>query len=262
MLVRLWHMVPESLRLKLKSKVADTGLRWTRLPVGDADVQDYFETSFTSGSEDYRFLCDNQYDEIQKVQLSGRLYEEEELALMQAHVTPGSVIVDAGANVGNHAVAFAKRFQAKKVIAFEPGARQFRLLQFNVALNNLENVIELHKTGLSNAQSTAHLNNWDNNLGSARIGDTGEEIDLVRGDDVLDGRIDFIKMDVEGHEGEALAGLTETIARTRPKLFIEVEEDDVVDQWLRDNNYVIIDTFARYEDRQNVLAVPKESVSD
>lgn len=181
---------------------------------------------------------------------------------MQSHIAPDSVIVDVGANVGNHAITFAKRFKASKVIAFEPGARQFRLLQFNVSLNGVEDAVELHKAGLSDARSSGFLDNRDFNLGAARVSDSGEKIELVRGDDMLTGPIDFIEMDVEGYEGEALAGLAQTIARTRPKLFIEVEENEVVDKWLKANDYVVVDTFARNEDRENVLAVPQERLGD
>jgi FkbM family methyltransferase len=48
-------------------------------------------------------------------------------------VTPPKVIVDAGANIGLAAICFASRFPDARIIAIEPEAGNFKLLQQNVA---------------------------------------------------------------------------------------------------------------------------------
>jgi hypothetical protein len=51
-------------------------------------------------------------------------------------------------------------------------------------------------------------------------------------------------MDVERMEMVALAGLTKTISRCRPKMFIEIsaENDQDFRQWVENNNYRIDST--------------------
>jgi len=52
-------------------------------------------------------------------------------------------------------------------------------------------------------------------------------------------RVDFIKIDIEGMEMEALAGARETIKKYRPILLIEKIKTDnrQLEQWLNDNGY-------------------------
>ena len=56
------------------------------------------------------------------------------------------VILDVGANIGNHTCFFARYFN--QVIAFEPNPVAYRILQANIGLNRLKNVV-LRKVGLS-----------------------------------------------------------------------------------------------------------------
>jgi len=52
-------------------------------------------------------------------------------------------------------------------------------------------------------------------------------------------RVDFIKIDIEGMEMEALGGARETIQKYRPILLIEKIKTDLrqLEQWLVDNGY-------------------------
>jgi hypothetical protein len=100
-----------------------------------------------------------------------------------------------------------------------------------------------------------------NNLGGTtlQITDGEEGLPLVRGDDMLMQRqVDFIKMDVEGMEMLALAGLAETIARWRPPMFIEVENRNAkaFREWLEAHRYVTVDTYRRYPSNENYMVVP------
>src|SRR5687768_6707932 len=68
------------------------------------------------------------------------MYEKENvqflLGLLQRISEP--VVLDIGANIGNHTLAFATC--AKHVFAFEPIPAIYKLLSMNVAQNNLANV--------------------------------------------------------------------------------------------------------------------------
>jgi methyltransferase FkbM-like protein len=56
----------------------------------------------------------------------------------------------------------------------------------------------------------------------------GQLIRTVRADDVVRSRVAFIKLDVEGHEISALAGVSRILAEDRPVILTEVNE-----YWLR-----------------------------
>ena len=73
-------------------------------------------------------------------------------------------------------------------------------------------------------------------------------------------RVDFIKMDVEGMEMRVLDGLTKTVAKWRPLIFIEVENGnvDAFREWLRSTDYVTARTYRRYQANENYMVVPVE----
>lgn len=126
----------------------------------------------------------------------------------------GKTALDIGANIGNHSIYFSQRFQ--QVISFEPGQVASHLLQANLHLNKITNV-ELHKVGLSDQETQAALmlneadNPGSNTLHPGTNADGGETIDLRRGDTILKTHanlapVALVKIDVEGHEAEAVRG--------------------------------------------------------
>lgn len=221
--------------------------------------------SFKDFNEHFCFIVDNQHDLIQREHLSGRLYEAEELAVIGRHLAEGATVLDVGANVGNHAIYFAKCLGAARVIAVEPGRRQCRLLRYNVDLNGVEDVVEVHRVALSDHSGTGTLvleNPW--NLGSAHLSysEAGDEVPLLRGDDLLgEKNIDFIKIDAEKHEMEVLRGLSQIFETCRPPLFVEIETSnaEAFDEWLRHNRYTVAQRHARYSGIVNILAKPVEA---
>ena len=50
------------------------------------------------------------------------------------------VIYDIGANIGNHTVYFAKKLNAEKIYSFEPMSINYKMLEKNIADNNIKNV--------------------------------------------------------------------------------------------------------------------------
>src|SRR5579871_7070755 len=65
-----------------------------------------------------------------------------EIQLLRQFIKLGDTVIDAGANIGTHAVAFANLVGPSGVVhAFEPQRRNFLMLAGNVALNALENVV-------------------------------------------------------------------------------------------------------------------------
>lgn len=141
--------------------------------------------------------------------------------------------LDVGANIGNHAMVIAEH--SKNLIAFEPVPFIFELLQRNIDINHLSNAIAIN-AGLSDESLDRNIFIPDfGNLGCSSLEAMDAEVTEIAittliGDDYLqqnhpEKRIDFIKMDVEGHESAALEGLKQTIQESQPLLLIEYRND-------------------------------------
>ena len=210
----------------------------------------------------FRFFVTNIADTIQNRHFNGGFYEPEELSIIEAHLAPGGVFLDLGANVGNHAIYVAKFCQQQAVILIEPNPEALRHLRTNLLLNQLDLDVSHLGLGLSDATGQAELA-WDvNNLGGARMTTSpAGPIKLVTGDSLFaDRHIDFMKIDIEGHEIRALEGLEQTIAASRPKIFVEVDNDNrpAFEAWREAHDYTTVKTFRRYQINENVLIVPAE----
>jgi FkbM family methyltransferase len=169
-----------------------------------------------------RFLVTNPKEYVSMHFMRGSFFAAPELKLVQEHYR-GGTFLDAGANVGNHAL-FASVVLGAHVIAVEPIPEVYRLLRCNIALNDAD--VEHLPAGLSDGpgQASYTLSNPGNTgLGWLNDNPTGE-ITLVAGDEVCrEHEIGFIKIDVEGMELRALHGLSETVARSRCPILVEVE---------------------------------------
>lgn len=212
------------------------------------------------------FTITNPNDAIQKSHLQGKFYEGEELEIIAKFVEPGSVFCDIGANIGNHSLFALKFLRVSKAILFEPNPVAISVLMSNLTLNG---VIDRCDTsglgfGLSDVESGGFRMAVPNrnNLGGGRmVAAEGEgTLDVFRGDDALAGqKVDFVKIDVEGMEMKVLAGLSDTIAQQRPRIFIEVDRGnaDAFTAWVEQNNYGVKARYKRYRANENFLLVPR-----
>ena len=131
-------------------------------------------------------------------------------------------VLDIGANIGNHAVFFAK-FCNSNVTSFEPQPAIFSILKKNIELNSAPvNPINL---GLGNSESFGVLNDYDsNNTGATKLCTTNcqTNIKIVALDSLEIDNVDFIKIDVESFENQVLKGGSETITNSHPIIWIEI----------------------------------------
>ena len=141
-------------------------------------------------------------------------------------------VIDLGANIGSHSILLSRLVSEGKVFSFEPQSLTFSLLQNNLLLNLCENVFA-YKFAISNTElktvsmeifsySGAIINNGM--LGISQNANIGDLTITKRLDDLDLPPIKFIKIDIQGSEVEALNGAKKTIARYRPIMFIEIEE--------------------------------------
>jgi hypothetical protein len=95
--------------------------------------------------------------------------------------------------------------------------------------------------------------------GTTLVRDPAGAIPLATGDELLDDRpVEFIKVDVEGMELQVLSGLTRTIERYRPNLFVEVDNAHQAEflKWAEVMGYGVAETYNRYGSQENFLLVP------
>lgn len=149
------------------------------------------------------------------------------LDLLLQCLSPGDTVLDIGANIGTHTVAFAKKVGAGgRVVAFEPQRMIFQNLCANISLNQLTNV-ECHQKGVGAQRTTIHVPSLDPNIeqnfGAFEISgfETGDAVDVVTLDSLELNACRVIKVDVEGMEKEVLSGGSESISRLRPLMFVE-----------------------------------------
>lgn len=154
---------------------------------------------------------------------TSNLYEMELLRQVQRFIPPGSAVVDAGANIGNHTLFFGLVCGAGRIDSFEPLRTIFPVLQRNVELNGLTQV-RCHNAALGAQPGSASLANYGvaNMAASSFAFGAGAGYPVVTLDQLGLGRLDFLKIDVEGSQVAMLEGARETITRHRPMIWIEL----------------------------------------
>lgn len=155
-------------------------------------------------------------------------------SLLAGFAGKGRTMLDVGANAGFHTLTAGLFF--RRVVAFEPTPATAARLERNIMLSGHRH-ISVQRCALSNRTGEATLSVDPGHCGANRIdgGASGQTIavPLRTLDDLAKeiGRIDFIKIDVEGHECEVLEGAKETIASDRPQLFVEFNEPAQFDRF-------------------------------
>ena len=202
---------------------------------------------------------------------------ETELQTVSAELLGGcsnGIVLDIGANLGSYTVPVAKAHPHLTFHSFEPQRIIYYQLCANVFLNRLDNVFA-YQYGLSNAEWAEPMVMPDyaeeHNIGAfsvdPRVRETGYEvvtegatewINCVKLDTLELKNIRLIKMDVEGHELEALYGAHKTLEKNNfPPIIFEawtwkfLEKRAKLMAYLEDLGYTITNV------GQNNIAVKK-----
>lgn len=160
-------------------------------------------------------------------------YEKAELKTLDIFLKEDSTFIDLGANIGLYTL-YASRLVGKKghVISFEPFKENYKTLIKNISLNECSNILaENLAISKKNEIINLYWNVEDRNLGMVsttyNIKNSKSEIaNAVSLDYYFKknniGRIDFIKIDIEGFEYQALLGMKEILSNYNPILLIEI----------------------------------------
>jgi FkbM family methyltransferase len=192
-------------------------------------------------------------------------YDTNDLRAVRSLIQSGWNVLDVGANIGFWTIPMALSLRGVgRLHAFEPVKANLKRLGENVLRNELSTTVQLHSVGLSDREEAV----WISKRGDFGTGSsTGNAAIVIDSDDdcfareqieiaPLDGRIfdslglgrlDFIKVDIEGHEDRFLAGASEVIRRYRPIIYMEINEPfytrrgldptRIFGQWMNANCY-------------------------
>jgi FkbM family methyltransferase len=161
-------------------------------------------------------------------------YERATRQWIERLLPDGGTFLDVGAHVGFYSlVAARKAGPSGRVFAFEPEPDNFRLLRKNIAENGHDNITAIpsavcDRSGRADIFVSRQGNDRHSlfrNPGSP-IGERAEKVDTTTLDDFAAAlgwpAIDLIKMDIEGAEPLALAGMRRLIERS-PRLRLIAE---------------------------------------
>ncbi len=163
-------------------------------------------------------------------------------------VHPGNTVLDIGANFGVFTRLFSQLVGPHgSVIAFEPVPLTFRTLAAGIERYRLTNVRAVNKAVSDHAGAVSmvvpsYAGNKGDNLYEARIVNSSASqktlaVDSVTIDSLQLPRVDFMKIDVEGHELEVLQGSRQTLERHHPALMVEVTSSRTVDFLCKEMGY-------------------------
>ncbi len=219
------------------------------------DITNYKLKNFviSGDQEDYIFSI---------IRDTNNFYEHEILDKWNKYLSNVKVILDIGANIGNHSIYWSQFDNIEKIIAFEAVKSIYEILARNVNNNNIAK-IELHNLAVGEKDGYAEIDKFDkNNYGSTSLKVVDEsEIKIVSVDNFLsnkDLQIDFVKIDVEEFEVFVLNGMKHTIAKDKPIIWVEVSLNTLnkVLEVFKNEEYRIVDI-----KKFNILAVHESKMN-
>ena len=208
----------------------------------------------------------------------GRVFDPCVTEALYRLIDPGETVVDVGANIGYlSSLAALRAGPSGRVLSFEPHPVVFERLERNVGrwVGRGIAAVEPQRRALSDRRGQGelavvgaafHLNMGLASLRTDEPRKPGEDVvgvELVTADEVLDEQtIGLMKIDVEGHEPEVLAGATQMLAARRIRDVIFEDHDPYPSQatrLLEDAGYRV---FALDNDLLGIVLTPPESRTD
>ncbi len=162
------------------------------------------------------------------------VYTRNDLLIFKKLLNLGDYFIDVGANIGWHTIFGSLLVgDTGKVFAFEPNVINYKVLESNIELNNLSNVSAIN-LALSNFIGPSKLYCSKNNYGDHimitvdhTLNRDSEDItsttldQFISNNDIDAQKIKLIKMDIQGSEALALAGMQQFIKKYKPPIILE-----------------------------------------
>ncbi|HEY9035719.1 MAG TPA: FkbM family methyltransferase [Pseudomonadales bacterium] len=169
----------------------------------------------------------NPDDPVVSGALTLNVFEKDEIAFFIRHFKSDMTLLDVGSNVGLYSgLALSREKFNGKVICMEPHKESMSYLEKTLSSNNQSNTdgnIIVSSKAASNFQGKTMLYTNPDNKGDSRLYRdpllSGQQeiavttIDLLCKENGID-KIDFIKIDVQGAEEQAIVGATSTLGNS------------------------------------------------
>jgi FkbM family methyltransferase len=163
------------------------------------------------------------------------VFERHELDIFERACSAGATVLDVGANIGLYSVIAAQRTgPSGTVYAFEPVPENIAFLRKNLELNGVTGRVAVQEVAVGEADGELEIFLSDRQIGThsaakATVGGGAavksvkvpmRSVDAFVANNGIS-RIDVVKVDVEGYDGQVLQGALQTLRRHKPVLFIE-----------------------------------------
>ena len=161
------------------------------------------------------------------------VWEKNSTKIIKKYLKPGDIFIDVGANIGYFTILASKIVGDNgRVLAYEPTKKYATQIKMNIKDNDKHNNISFFPYGLSDTSTQAVINIGNSSATLHKFGDLSENdierIELKQFDTVFNkssiDRIDFIKVDIDGHEPAFFKGAIKNIKKYKPKILLEVNQ--------------------------------------
>ncbi len=154
------------------------------------------------------------------IYLNKSFYDLEHLEESLKYINKDSVVVDCGANIGNHSIFWS--LFSKTVHAIEPLKENYKILCKNIKDNKHGEIIA-HQFVLGNKENKYDAQVISDNRSCAQFKENPSgKYTSKRLDELISGKVDFMKIDVEGAEYQVLLGAQHILKEYKPVLFLEM----------------------------------------
>lgn len=146
----------------------------------------------------------------------------------------GMTFLEVGANIGYYTLLELKNSKNSKVIAFEPNPYNVEILKKNIEINGFgSRRIKIEELGVGDKNENMKFYIYEYSNASSMIKRDGmkEEITVkvIRLDDYITEKIDYLRMDTEGFEMNIIKGMKNILSGDLAprKMFIEVHPKEI-----------------------------------
>lgn len=188
---------------------------------------------------------------FETIRKSGKFYENDLLLKWLPYICKSKIILDIGANLGNHTLFWSENINYEKIYSFEPLTENYERLYNNIAIHNKKANIVIINKGVGQKKGYTgikefHEDNYGGTTLDPSILDNGEieitDIDSFTVENQIS-QIDFIKIDTEGFETSVLSGMKKTLTQYYPDLWVEISHESFheIIQTLQVYGYTLVD---------------------
>ena len=211
--------------------------------------------------------------------IEGKDPEQKVKEIFYENISPGDIVIDVGANIGDYTLLACKKVGTSgKILSFEPLYETFLTLERNLQLNEITNCRYFQKAvGEKLGLANLYKNNLSGTMGHLDSSLNGknlvkrDEIEVITIDDMLTSQhidvLNMIKIDVEGFEHEVLLGCLKSFKENKiKKIMCEVhykyleskgKSAEIIYDLLREHNFTITQISKPTPNRVHILAISK-----